>query len=77
MVGVLVAHVVCCGGIVLVATGAVGGLGTWLLNGGATWLLVAAVVAIAILALWRRQKDKQHNKVGLASTLLNRLNTFK
>ena len=34
MVGLLAAHVVCCGGIVLIATGAVGGLGTWLLDGG-------------------------------------------
>ena len=58
MVGVLVAHVVCCGGIVLVATGAVGGLGTWLANGGTTWLLLAAVVAIAGFALWRRQRRR-------------------
>ena len=58
MVGVLVAHVVCCGGIVLVATGAAGGLGTWLANGGTTWLLLTAVVAIAGLALWQRQRRR-------------------
>ena len=58
MVGMVVAHVVCCGGIVLVATGAVGGLGTWFADGGTTWLLVAAIVAIAGFALWRRQRRR-------------------
>ncbi len=91
MVGVLVAHVVCCGGAVLVLTGALSGVGTWLTDGGATWLLVAAVVAIAGLALWQRQRRRacaipcepaepeppsRHSKAGWASTLLNRLNTF-
>ena len=58
MVGILAAHVVCCGGIVLIATGAVGGLGTWLADGGTSWLLVAAVVAIAGFALWQRQRRR-------------------
>ncbi len=61
MIGVLVAHVVCCGGIVLVATGAAAGLGTWLVDGGAAWLLVAAVVAIAGLALWQRQRRRAYS----------------
>ncbi len=58
MVGVVAAHVVCCGGIVLVATGAAAGLGTWLLDGGAAWLAVPALVAIAGLALWQRQRRR-------------------
>lgn len=41
------AHVVCCGGIILVATGALSGLGAWLLEGGLTWLLLAAVLGVA------------------------------
>ncbi len=57
-VGVLVAHVVCCGGAVLVLTGALSGVGTWLADGGTTWLLVAAVVAIAGFALWQRQRRR-------------------
>ena len=41
------AHAVCCGGLVLVATGAVGGLGAWLLDSGLTWLalLLGAVAS--------------------------------
>ena len=58
MVGLLAAHVVCCGGIVLIATGAVGGLGTWLADGGTTWLAVPALVAAAGLLLWRRRKGR-------------------
>ncbi len=42
----IVAHVVCCGGLFLVATGALSGFGAWLLEGGLTWLLPAAVLGI-------------------------------
>ena len=52
--GVLAAHVVCCGGIVLVATGALSGVGTWLFDGGLIWLGAAAVLVAAGLMLWRR-----------------------
>ncbi len=48
----ILAHVVCCGGLVLVATGAVGGLGAWLLDSGLAWL-GAGGIAIAVLLLWR------------------------
>ncbi len=54
MTGVILAHVVCCGGIVLVATGALSGVGTWLFGGGLIWLGAAAVLAAAGLMLWRR-----------------------
>ena len=62
MVGLLAAHVVCCGGIVLIATGAVGGLGTWLLDGGATWLAMPALVAAAGLLLLRRRNHQRRNR---------------
>ncbi len=43
----LLAHAVCCGGLVLVATGAVGGLGAWLIDSGPTLLaLLLGVVAL-------------------------------
>ena len=48
----ILAHVVCCGGLVLVATGAVGGLGAWLLDSVQAWL-GAGGIAIAVLLLWR------------------------
>ncbi len=53
-----VAHVVCCGGIFLVATGALSGFGAWLLAGGLTWLLPAAVLGIMgglLLRRWARR----------------------
>ncbi len=56
MVGLLLAHVACCGGLVLVATGALSGVGAWLLEGGLTWLVVAALLAAAGLVLWRRRR---------------------
>ena len=54
----IVAHVVCCGGLFLVATGALSGFGAWLLEGGLTWLLPAAVLGIMgglLLRRWARR----------------------
>ena len=56
--GVLLAHVVCCGGLVLVVTGTLSGLGTWLFDGGLMWLVIAVIVAATGLALWRRRRRK-------------------
>lgn len=56
IVGVGLAHVVCCGGIVLFATGALSGIGAWLLNGGLAWVGLAAIVAAAGYFLWRRRE---------------------
>lgn len=56
-----VAHVVCCGGLLLVATGALSGFGAWLLEGGVTWLLPAAVLGIIgglLLRRWARRAGK-------------------
>lgn len=53
-----VAHVVCCGGLFLVATGALSGFGAWLLEGGLTWLLPAAVLGVLgglLLRRWARR----------------------
>ena len=56
LLALLLAHAVCCGGLVLVATGAVGGLGAWLLDSGLAWL-GAGGIAIAVLLLWRRRRS--------------------
>lgn len=53
----ILAHVVCCGGLVLVATGALGGLGAWILDSGLVWL-GAGGIAIAVLLLWRRWRRR-------------------
>ena len=53
--GLGLAHVVCCGGIILVATGAVSGLGGWLLDDGAIWLALGLGAVIAGLLVRRRR----------------------
>ncbi len=57
----ILAKLVCCGGLVLVLLGggALSGIGTWLLDEGLVWL-VAAIAASAVgLLLWRRQRRAQ------------------
>ena len=51
----IAAKLVCCGGLLLFATGylTVGGIGSWLYGGGAMGLGLA-VLAVALLVLWRR-----------------------
>lgn len=53
----LAAKAVCCGGLLLAATGAfsMGSLAGWLLEGGLAWLAGAAL-AIALLYLLRRHR---------------------
>ena len=49
LVGLIVAHAVCCGGILLAATGGLAGASAWFLEGGAVWLALALA---AIAAGW-------------------------
>ena len=53
----IAAKLVCCGGLLLFATGylTISGIGAWLHGGGAMGLGLA-VPAIALLILWRRRK---------------------
>lgn len=62
--GVLVAHIVCCGGLVLAATGAVSvaGLATWLTDGDLFWLAAAGLAVVGIV-LWRRSARPSGNDV--------------
>ena len=53
--GMALAHMVCCGGILLLATGALGGIGAWLTDGGYVWVGVA-VGAVVVGALIRRRQ---------------------
>ena len=46
LAGLIVAHAVCCGGILLAATGGLAGASAWFLEGGAVWL-ASALAAIA------------------------------
>ena len=42
----LLAKIACCFGLAPAATGALGGLGVWLLDGASRWLLGAALIAL-------------------------------
>ncbi len=55
----ILAKVVCCGGLVLVASGAFGGVGVWSLDGGLVWLALAAALAAVGLFSWRRRKSRR------------------
>ncbi|MGH6894945.1 MAG: hypothetical protein ACREJ5_00120 [Geminicoccaceae bacterium] len=47
----LLAKVACCVGLTLAATGALGGLGVWLLDGAGRWLLGAALIGLIVVVV--------------------------
>ena len=53
----IAAKLVCCGGLLLFASGVltVNGIGTWLFGGAAIWLVLGALAA-ALFVLWRRRR---------------------
>ncbi len=53
----IAAKLVCCGGLMLFATGVltVNGIGTWLIGGGTIWLVLGAL-AVALFVIWRRRR---------------------
>ena len=58
MAGLALAHVACCGGIFLVATGAISGVGAWLVGNGLPWVALALVLGVGGVLLWRRQRSR-------------------
>ena len=68
----ITAKLVCCGGLLLFATGylTVSGIGAWLYGGGAVGLGLA-LLAVALLVLWRRRgtgKAPSDERPGLVDT---------
>ncbi len=57
MVGLGLAMVICCGGLTLLAAGALSGVGAWLFDEGLTWLALAFILAAGGVYLWRRPKS--------------------
>jgi hypothetical protein len=47
--GFFVAHAVCCGGILLFATGAMGGIAAWFSDAGWIWLAGGSAITAAYL----------------------------
>jgi hypothetical protein len=56
--GFVLAHIVCCGGILLFATGALTGFGAWLVGSGLPWVALASLLGVGLVILWRRQRGR-------------------
>jgi hypothetical protein len=56
VLALLLAKVACCVGRTLAATGALGGLGVWLLDGAGRWLLGAALIGLILAVVLRGSK---------------------
>ena len=58
LAALIAAKLVCCGGLVLVATGALSlaGIAGWLRNGGIVWLAIVALAAMALHLWWRHRR---------------------
>lgn len=51
------AKVICCGGLVLAATGALSGLGAWLAGGGYKWIGgIAGALLVGLALRYRRRR---------------------
>ena len=64
MPGMMLAHVVCCGGVLLFVTGALSlsAIGAWLSEGGLAWL--AAGAAALAVGFWARRRLRAANHDG-------------
>ncbi len=62
----IAAMVVCCGGMMLVATVGLGGLGAWLFGEGLPWLGATAALAAAGLWFWRRRNSVEPDLQSMA-----------
>ena len=64
MPGMMLAHVVCCGGVLLFVTGALSlsAIGAWLSEGGLAWL--AAGRAARAVGFWSRRRLRAANHDG-------------
>ncbi len=58
MTGFALVHVACCGGLLLFATGSLSGVGAWLAGGGWPWVVLASVLGVGGVLLWRRQRGR-------------------
>ena len=64
MSGLMLGHVVCCGGVLLFVTGALSlsAIGAWLSEGGLAWL-AAGAAAVAVV-FWARRRQASARKVN-------------
>lgn len=57
MIKLVVAKIVCCGAIGIVATVGIGVVGVWFLEDGIFWLMAVAVLVIATRPVWKARPD--------------------
>lgn len=55
VLALLGAKAVCCGLLVLAATGALGGIGVWLTDGAGRWLMGGAILVAIVAIVFRRR----------------------
>ncbi len=69
LAALIAAKVACCGGLILVSTGALSlaGVAGWLHDGGIVWLAIVALAAVA-LYFWWRSRRVQPFRVSTAET---------
>ncbi len=67
----IAAKLVCCGGLLLFATGVLtlNGLAAWLRDDGLVWLGAGAVAATAFSLLWRRRRSQLSHVEGRGAAL--------
>ncbi len=75
LLGGLVA--LCCGGPLLLASGALSGVGAWLLDGAWIWLAAVPILFAAGLHMWRRSVGGQRSAAATVATHTGRPNRQK
>lgn len=60
----LLAKVACCVGLMLAATGVLGGLGIGLLDGAGRWLLGAALIGLIVAVVLRSSKRAEASSLA-------------
>ncbi len=66
LTALIAAKIACCGGLILVSTGALSlaGVAGWLRNGGIVWL---AIIALAAMALYLRWRSRRAHPLGVST----------
>ena len=60
---IILPHIACCGLLILLLTGALGGVWAWLADGGATTIILAALLAGLAVFAFRRLSRPRADKI--------------
>jgi MYXO-CTERM domain-containing protein len=67
LIPLILAKAICCGALLLAATGALSGFGAWLFDGGLVWIALAGLALLVGLAFRRRRR--QHDEACSRQTV--------